>query len=600
MLLPSPWLSLTANNNTVRSFLFVNGLGCRAEIATQKNLSMLHRSALTLTFAVAILGIVTPSAAQEPAPPGGHVPAPHEDNGAPAQPGQNGQNDQNGQNGQNGMPPGSDGDDPYGPPPLMTPGNPANGDVTEPANPNEMPSDSSTTNHEANSGNVVPPPPPVAAPAQAPAPDLMNFEENVTAEPSFESTETQRDQAEALSEVGDVPNLLPPPESLPALSIVPAFRLGPATMAIGLRYEALHDNNILLSPNDRQGDFEHIISPRFSLSVGDAGYGDADLGIASQNTTLVQNTVTQKPNYLALNYDPQFLFFQHYRQYNAFEEQLRLNGQYVLPRTILRESLNYNHTTDPDRELQGRVSRDILSNDTDALYHASERIAYELEGTVLVRNFADEINSDEGRLRLWTRYAATPSWTVSVGAAGGALLPEEGTTQVFEQAWLATQNQIGTNLNVYLAVGGDFREPESTGEILVTPLVDAIIRYVPSTETEVDLTAIRQIFSSADVINENYVSTRISLTATQRLWQTYKVAAALGYENADYFQFGPQTFGPRSDNYPTAKVEFSYARFDDLEAGIFYEYRKNFSSNPDSSFLNQQVGIEFRIGNLNL
>jgi hypothetical protein len=583
--LATPALSLATKIIYLSLSCSVQSLCIERRSQLKNNLSTMFRSAFTATLAGAMLGLWTPSEAQETEGPQRHSPAPQAENGSAAA------------QAENGLPPASDADDPYGPPPLALPGKPSSDDVTEPVNPDEMPADSSISNHEANAGSVVPPTP-VTAPAQAPPLDQMRFEEDVTGQPLFETSETLREQAEALPEEADIPNLMPPPESLPALSINPTFRLGPATVAVGLRYEALHDNNILLLPNGQQGDFEHIVSPRFSLSLGKAGYGFTEED-ASANATL-NNAMIEKPNYLVLNYDPQFVFFQHYGQYNAFEQELRLRGQYVLPRTVLRESFDYNHSTDPDRELQGRVSRDVVSNDIDAVYHASDRISYELEGIVLVRNFADEINSDEGQLRFWTRYRATPNWTVSLGGAGGELIPKEGTSQVFEQPWLATQNQIGTDLNVYLGVGGDFRQPDNSGQARITPLFDAIIRYAPSTETQVELSATRQIFNSSDVINGDYVSTKISLLATQRLWQTYKVAVDVGYENADYFQFGPMTARARSDNYPTAKVEFSYAKFDDLDAGVFYVVRKNFSSESYSSFSDQQVGIEFRIGNLSL
>jgi hypothetical protein len=547
-------------------------------------LSILFRSAFTLALAGATLVLWVPLEAQENEDPHPRPSISPAENGVP--PAQN----------ENGPPSAPDADDPYGPPPAM-PVSPANEDATEPASPKEVPSDSSTANRENNAGSVVPPPP-VGATPQPQIPDLMRFEEDVTGGRMFETPEARREQAEDLPEVGDVPDLLPSQDSLPSLSIVPTFRLGPATMAVGLRYEALHDSNILLSPNGQLGDFEHIVSPRLSLSLGNAGYGITNE--PTNATAALGNALVQPPNYLVLNYDPQFIFFQRYGQYNAFEQEIHLNGQYAWPRTVVRESLDYNHSTDPDRELQGRVSRDVLSNYTNATYHASDRISYELEGTALVRNYADEINSDEGRLRFSTKYTASPNWTLSAAGAGGALLPEKGTSQIFEQALFGAQNQIGSDLSIYFSAGGDFRETENTGHARVTPLFDAIIRYEPSPETQVELLAIRQIFSSADIVNQDYVSTRVSLHASQRLWQTYKVAVDLGYENADYIQFGPQTATPRSDNYPTARVEFSYARFDDLEAGVFYVVRKNFSSDSYSSFSNQQFGIEFRIGNLNL
>jgi hypothetical protein len=528
-----------------------------------------------------MIGFWVPSEAQENEGPGPRSAAPPAENGESAM-----QKD-------NAQPPAPDADDPYGPPALAMPGNAGNPDVTEPANINELPADSSIANHEVRPATVVPPPPVAAA-----ATPLMRFEEDMPVGPAFDSTQAVREQAQNLSEDADVPDLLPPPDTLPSLSMVPTFRLGPATVAVGLRYQALYDNNILLLSNNPQGDFEHIVSPRLSLSLGNAGYGITNENASANAPTA--NAIMDKPNYLVLNYDPQFIFFHHYGQYNAFEQALRLTGQYVLSRTVLRETLLYNHSTDPDRELQGRVSRDVVSSDTSALYRASDRISYVLGGTALVQNYEQGINSDQGRLQFSTRYTATPNWTVLLGAAGGDLLPEKGTSQVFEQASLGTQTQIGTDLSVYLSFAGDFREPGDSGKVRLTPLFDANIRYQPSPETQVELSAHRQIFSSSGYINQDYVSTRITLKATQRLWQTYKVAADLGYENADYFQFGAQTAGPRSDNYPTARVEFSYERFDDLEAGIFYEFQKNFSSLPDSSFSGQQFGIELRIGNLNL
>lgn len=539
---------------------------------SRTKLSIFLRSAFTLTLAGVIVGLWVPSEAQEIEGPRPRSPAPQ---------------------GQNGTPPAADVDDPYGPPPLVAPGNSPDEDVTEPVNPNinTTPADSSISNQEQATNNVVPAAHAIALPP-APKPELMRFEEDTETGTPFETMEEQREQAEALAEVANIPTVLPPPESLPALSIIPAFRLGPMTAALGLRYQGLYDNNILLAPNNQQGDFEHIIAPRLSLSLGDAG-----LGYTTLADTALEIPIQQKPNFLELDYNPQFLFFQHYRQYNAFEQQLKLNAQYVLARTILRQSLSYNDSTDPDREIQGRLSRQVFASDTDATYQASERIAYELDATALVRNFEQEINSDEGRLRFTPRYAVNPDWTVSVSVAGGELFPEQGTSQVYEQAMLGTQNQIGTDLNVYLSAGADFREPENTGQVQTTPLFTAFIRYAPSTETQVVISAIRQIFSSSDVVDQDFTSSRVTVTATQRLWQTYNVDLEVGYENADYYQFGKQTSAPRSDNYPTAKVEFSYARFEDLQAGIFYQVRRNFSNDPSSSFSDQQVGVEFRIGN---
>ena len=494
--------------------------------------------------------------------------------------------------GQTNLPPSAPyGDDPYAPPVLGGSKAPSDEDVIEPPNITSPP-DSSTSNREVPTDNVAP-----LAPAPVQQPDLIHFEN--TMQDSFsETTETRREQVEEMIENPAGLGSLPPPESLPSLSIIPALRLDPITVGFGLRYETLYDNNILLLNSERQKDFEHVLAPRFALSWGDAGFGDY-----GEEDVSTGNAVLQKPNFLDFNYEPLLKFFQRYGQYNTFDQQLGLNAQYALTKTLLHQSLDYTHSSDPDRELQGRTSRDFISAETDATYRASERFAYELDGTALVRDFQQGIDSDEGRLQFWTRYTVSPAMQVSFGPAVGALLPEQGTSQVYQQIWLGTQNQIGNHLNVYLSIAGEFREADDSSEVRTTPLFSAIVRYAPSTETQVELSAIRQIFSSSNVVDQDFVASRIDLKATQRLWQTYKVDVDFGYENATYFAVGSQANEvdssaavPRSDNYPTARVEFSYARFEDLQAGIFYQYRQNFSSQMESSFSDQQAGVQFRIG----
>jgi hypothetical protein len=392
-----------------------------------------------------------------------------------------------------------------------------------------------------------------------------------------DSLDVQRQEALDLAEQMEPDNFWVEQEPLPVLSIIPALHLGPATLALGVDYIGLYDSNILLSSTDTQSDFEHVLSPRLQVSLGDG--------------------VKRQSNYLALEYDPQLVFFQHYSQFNTLNQQLRLDGQYATKRTTLHESLAYNQTSDPDRELQGRDSRVVVSSDTTATYQLTGRISCELDGTALIRNFQDEINSDEGRLRFWTQYMVTPAWTVALGAAGGEVVPEVGNSQTFEQAWLRSILQVPGGLSFNLAMGGDFREMDSTSRLYATPVLDATIQYVPTTETQFDLSAIRQIFTSPDVVDQNYVSTRVSLRASQRFLQSYKMILEGGLENASYYEFdGVGVDGNRSDNFPYGRVELAYSRFQDLEVGVFYLFQKNFSSLADLSFSDQQAGLQIRIG----
>jgi hypothetical protein len=101
------------------------------------------------------------------------------------------------------------------------------------------------------------------------------------------------------------------------------------------------------------------------------------------------------------------------------------------------------------------------------------------------------------------------------------------------------------------------------------PVIDASLTYEPSTEEKVELLAVRKIYSSPDVVDQDYISTKITARATQRFWQTYKVSLEGGYENADYLKFGTGAAGVRSDNFPYGKIELSYSRFKDLELSVY-------------------------------
>jgi hypothetical protein len=390
--------------------------------------------------------------------------------------------------------------------------------------------------------------------------------------------EAFRQRQEKLEDDPDVPELLPPSidPSRPELSIIPVLKLGVATFRFGVTYTALFDDNILLSNQGAQHDFEHILSPRLSIGLGDY--------------------MEQKNNYLALDYEPQLTLFQRYSQYNALDHQLRLDSQYELSRTTLHGALSYSHSSDADRELQGRTSRDVVSADAGALYKTSDRISFELNGQALARTYEEGINSNEGWLQFWARYAVPPNWIVGIGGAGGALIPEQGATQLYAEPWVGAQAVIGPYAKFDIRVGGDFREPQNTGQVLSTPVFNATLNYQPSTEREFELSSVRQIISSPDVIDQDYISTKVAAKISQRFWGLYTVGLETGVENADYFQFGPGSVEPRSDNYPYAKVEISYARYKDLEFSAYYVIRRNFSSDSDSSFSDQQGAIQLRFG----
>ena len=360
------------------------------------------------------------------------------------------------------------------------------------------------------------------------------------------------------------------------MSIVPAWHVGPVTVRLELRLGVLYDDNILLSQDHRQADWTYVLAAGFSLGLG--------------------NSVEQKGNFLMLEYLPQVELFQSHGQYDALDQHARLSGQYAGAWTTVQGALEYDHNSDPDRELGGRVSRDVLAADLGANYHESERLEYRLDGTLLVRNYEQGINSDEGRVRGWAWYELRPDLTVGLGVGGGALVPETGGTQGFEQVWVGATGRVSPTLSFDLRVGADLREPENEPGVMGTLLFDLTARYEPSKQTRFELAAVRQIFSSPDVVDQDYISTRLVAKATQRFWQIYKLELEGGYENADYVSVGAPGAGAREDNYTFGRVRASYAAFGDLDFGLYYLARRNWSNAAGLSFSDQQTGVDLKVG----
>ena len=384
------------------------------------------------------------------------------------------------------------------------------------------------------------------------------------------------EQLENLANTPEEVAAVPLAEPGARMSIVPAWHVGPATLRLELRLGVLYDDNILLSQDHRQADWTYVLAVGFSLGLG--------------------NYVEQKRNFLMLEYLPQVELFQSHGEYDALDQHARLSGQYAGAWTTVGGALEYDHNSDPDRELGGRVSRDVLSADLNANYHESERLEYVLNGTLLIRNYEQGIDSDEGRARAWAWYELRPDWTVGLSAGGGVLVPEAGGTQVFEQFWVGTAGRVSPTVSFDLRVGADLREPADAPGVMGTLVFDLTARYEPSTQTRFELAAVRQIFSSPDVVDQDYISTRLVAKVTQRFWQIYKLELEGGYENADYVSVGAPGAGAREDNYTFGRVRASYAAFGDLDFGLYYLARKNWSNAAGLSFYDQQTGLDLKVG----
>jgi hypothetical protein len=84
-------------------------------------------------------------------------------------------------------------------------------------------------------------------------------------------------------------------------------------------------------------------------------------------------------------------------------------------------------------------------------------------------------------------------------------------------------------------------------------------------------------------------------TAEQRFLQKFIAAVSFGYENDVYFSTGNAPPTDRVNNYVYVRPRLSYSFVKWLSASAFYEYRQQNSTEANTAFYDNRVGMELAL-----
>src|SRR5260370_15281908 len=129
-------------------------------------------------------------------------------------------------------------------------------------------------------------------------------------------------------------------------------------MSFGMTY----DENILISHNNPKRDVLYSISPGVLLGVGDY--------------------LVKEYNYLRVEYIPTLTLFNHYSSIDSLDHFLRIEGQYAMGPLMVGGSFEYDKFSGPDRDVGGRVDRDIYTADLSASYTISDKTSIDTDTAV--------------------------------------------------------------------------------------------------------------------------------------------------------------------------------------------------------------------------
>ena len=275
-----------------------------------------------------------------------------------------------------------------------------------------------------------------------------------------------------------------------------------------------------------------------------------------------------------------------------YDQSFALRGVLALSKLTLGVGLTLAEFAGGDRDFGGQdVNRELLSLALTGNYQYSEKIGLESDLTVPVRLFGAGDSSEGVTSTSFLNYDYSPLTTFGAGFAVGEVSVEHNQTQVFEQLLGRITYTNNGFLIVNGTVGVEFRDTEAKEEI--NPIFGIGATYQLREGTTLALTSERRVFNSAADSGDNYISTNVALTATQRLGDRWTATGSFGYENANYDDVsGRRNAAPgRNDNYIVVQGGLNAKLGSRVSASALASYGNNQSSGNAVNFVHTLVQI---------
>lgn len=348
----------------------------------------------------------------------------------------------------------------------------------------------------------------------------------------------------------------------------------------------VYDDNILLSSNDKIGDFSIRIDPVIALSFGDE---------------------STEANVLHFSYRPDVVLFFSHSEFDSLQHILHLDGRSNFGRLTLGLSgeAQFLEGTDVTQSTSAGtfvnpVNLDVGGQPDVTIFNSALTAGYELTGKLSlsagfqwsVSDYSDFISSQQVSGNLYLNYAYGPKLTVGLGGSIGTQLVDEPTTdQTFEQINVRASYELTGKLAASGSIGIEIRHFDEGRDAYVSPVFELSLDYTPFDGTAFSLTGSRRTTNSASQAGQDLTATEFTAAFRQRVLQRVFVSLTGGYRNQTYFATNALFSSDRDDNYyfiqPAIDVKITRYWY----AGGFYLHRQNDSSASGFEFDENQVGF---------
>ena len=355
----------------------------------------------------------------------------------------------------------------------------------------------------------------------------------------------------------------------------PPLRYGPFDVLYSLRGGMVYDDNIYINPTNKQSDVIWTVAPSITLGAGD--YRE------------------QQANLLSLRYTPSFIFFTEQDRNNAIDHDALVSGQWRPDPWKFGLQQSYQNYSGALVDVGNRVDRQVYNTSLEAVYELTPKTSFELDGRQSINDFKTPLRSyNEWQVAGWMDYEVMPLLKTGLGITGGFVDVNPGANQTYQQILARATYSLTELLDVRGSAGGELREFDGGQRNRANPVFTLGASYHPQENTTLKLDAYRRSQASALQVknqDQNYTTTGFSGGVRQVLFENYALNLTGGYEKSDYTSNVGGQSADRHDNYFFAQFAADANLLDKLTVGVFYQYRKNDSSDPTHGFENHQVGL---------
>ena len=189
-------------------------------------------------------------------------------------------------------------------------------------------------------------------------------------------------------------------------------------------------------------------------------------------------------------------------------------------------------------------------------------------------------------------YQIFPKTNIGFEVVGGVKESPPSPLQYYQQARLRLNYTATGKLTFMFSGGVEVLEFEGEDSIKATPVFSLGLAYRPFDGTSLSLVGYRNIIASNAIAGQDILATGFRIGVEQRFFQKLFAGVSFGYENDDYF---PTTDGfstDRVDNYLYVRPTLRYSFVRWVSVNVFYEFRKNTSTQESSNAYGNRLGME--------